>query len=102
MERRSRGLMITGIVLMPVGAVTLLMGGAVCGVVSAAGRSCASSDTNYADAVMMGLGATMLVTGIIFTAVGAPRVPVTDTSSAPPLQITASVGPRSAALIGLF
>jgi hypothetical protein len=97
--KRSKGLMITGIVLMPVGAATLGLGAAACAVSS----QCPNPQIGYADAVLMGFGSVMLVTGIVFTAVGAsPRTVVEATSTPPRVQLGATVGPRSAALVGLF
>jgi hypothetical protein len=97
-QRRSKGLMIAGIVLLPLGAATLGLGAAACAV----GSQCPNPQLGYADAIMMGMGSVMMVTGIVFTAVGASRRPVAEATRAAPLQLGATVGPRSLALVGLF
>ena len=98
-ERRSRGLMIAGIVLLPVGAVTLGLGAAACAV----GTRCPNPQLGYADAITMGVGGAMMLTGIVFTAVGASRHPVGEaTNLFTRFQLGATVGPRSVSLVGLF
>lgn len=109
-EYRSKGLMIAGAVLLPVGFVAL-MAGAIGGAVSAA-----ESSTNYygyyyddtdddfpaAAAAPIVLGGVAMITGIIFLSIGAPKVPVEAQPAAarraPPVTITPLVGPASAAL----
>ncbi len=97
--RRNKALMITGIVFIPLGAVTLGLGAAAC----ALGQQCPNPQIGYADAVLMATGSVMLVSGIVFTAVGASRVSVAGASNEPAhVQIGATAGPRSVALVGLF
>jgi len=100
--------MITGIVLMPLGAVTLGLGAATCAVGSSTGAGCPNPQIGYADAALMGLGSVMLVTGIVFTAVGASRRPVAESTEAlstrpqPVFHLGVTTGPRSVSLVGVF
>jgi hypothetical protein len=86
-ERRSRGAMIAGIVLLSVGAA-----GGIGGLVAYVSGD---SDDTFAIALPIWIvGGTSLITGIVLTAVGAPKVPIGPMS----LQ----VGPAGAVLGGRF
>jgi hypothetical protein len=102
--RRSKGLMITGIVLMPLGALTLGLGATACAI----SPSCPNPQLGGSDVALMIVGSATLVTGIVFTAVGASRRPLPAAADAAPadlpprLQLQVATGPRSVSLVGLF
>jgi hypothetical protein len=102
MERRSKGMMIGGIVLTGVGALSFLTGLTVYALGSAGTDDCTSgsyyscdwksdSGTQTTGAIMMVLGGAAVAVGIPLTVVGARKVPVDPAaeSKAPTLQLGA-------------
>lgn len=97
-QRRSRGMMIAGVVLTGVGAVSLVSGALM---LSAANQTvdCTYDNSGYcyqttytdsglqaAGAVFVVIGAASLAAGIPLWIVGSRRVPVTDPSGQQPVQ----------------
>ncbi len=84
MKRRNTALFVTGIVLIPVGALTAIVGGAILGAASTSNVD--FSDGSFSDSSSSGAGGTgaavlvvgsaMLVGGIVMTVVGGKKVPV--------------------------
>lgn len=91
LERRSEGLRVAGIVLIPLGSV-LLLGSSLVAVGSAFGGAMVEDDNGMAvparesntgrvAVAFMGLGALTLTGGIIMTVVGGKKVPVRTTEA---------------------
>jgi hypothetical protein len=100
-ERRSTGLMVTGIVFMPLGFLTV--GTALAACAGAFGDGCNHGSTRGPVEGTIAIGSLLLVSGIVFTAVGASRRPVGGAALAPVnFQLGATMGPRSVALVGAF
>ena len=103
-EYRSKGLMIAGAVLLPVGFVAL-MAGAIGGAISAAesttydyyGYNDSTGDFPPEAAAPIVLGGVAMITGIIFLSIGAPKVAV-EAQPAAAVTVTPLVGPTSAAI----
>jgi len=85
MKRRSTGLFVTGIVLIPVGAITALVGGVMVAAADSTsfdfsdsdfGRSSSSSSGSGAGVGVLAVGGLMLVGGIVMTVIGGKKVPV--------------------------
>ena len=110
MQRRSTGVFVTGIVLIPVGAITSIIGGAMLAFGSATSSSCdqfGCSDTSGGasgtGAAVLAVGGLMLVGGIVMTVVGGKKVPVDqalmlDPRHSPPspkASLTPLLGPVS-------
>ena len=108
-HRRSKGLMITGLVLMPIGAVAL--GAGIPYYVNASKTNnsgnintgcdqngiCGSTSESFHDSTgqsiatgMMIVGGLVLATGLIFTLVGASKTPGSDEASLSPILSRAS------------
>jgi hypothetical protein len=111
MRRRSKGVMIAGIVLLSVGAAMAIPGAAMLIVGTCAGEeeqrsgsftidTCDENDEMIrAGAVMTGVGGAMLLAGVIMTPIGASKVP-DDSVEAASLEIVAS--PTFTGLRGSF
>jgi hypothetical protein len=110
MQRRSTGMFVTGIVLIPVGAITALVGGVILAAsssVSSVNGPGLSTDTGGASATgagVLAVGGLMLVGGIVMTVIGGKKVPVNSSSAlldprhsppAPKASITPLFGPMS-------
>lgn len=98
MHRRSTGLFVTGIVLIPIGAITTIAGSAIL-----VGSSlCDSCDSSTGTGVLA-VGGLMLVGGIVMTVIGGKKVPanealVLDPRHSPPTPkaaVTPLFGPVS-------
>ena len=83
MHRRSTGMFVTGIILIPIGAITAIVGGLILGASSSISSSC--SDPSFCDSSGVGTGAgvlavggLMLVGGIVMTVIGGKKVPVNE------------------------
>jgi hypothetical protein len=84
MRRRSTGLFVTGIVLIPVGAITAIVGGLILGASSSISSSC--GDPSFCDtssgsgtgAGVLAVGGLMLVGGIVMTVIGGKKVPANE------------------------
>jgi hypothetical protein len=107
MERRSTGLFVTGIVLIPVGAITAIAGGIILAGSAAIDSSCVdfcdTSSGSGTGAGVLAVGGLMLVGGIVMTVVGGKKVPVNqalmlDPRHSPPTpkaSLTPLLGPVS-------
>jgi hypothetical protein len=110
MRRRSTGLFVTGIVLIPVGAITAIVGGLILATSSSISSAC--GDPSFCDtssgsgtgAGVLAVGGLMLVGGIVMTVVGGKKVPVDPSTAildprhsppAPKASITPLFGPVS-------
>jgi hypothetical protein len=71
-ERRSTGLFVTGIVLIPIGAITALVGSVAVAVSAESGTSGSAGSGGG----VLAVGGLMLVGGIVMTVVGGKKVPV--------------------------
>ncbi len=94
MKRKSKGMMAGGIVMISLGTITSLVGGALWGLCNAGGSSCNANGT-LAGVTLVGLGA--LGGGIALTVIGAKKVPVRQPQNAW-LAPEVMVGPTSATL----
>jgi hypothetical protein len=94
-ERRSKGAMIAGIVLLPLGFVAAAMGGVITGV----DDECLDDpkDCAYSVPILWGFGSALMISGIVLVSVGAPKVEVGSAKS-----ITLSPTPGGMALTGSF
>lgn len=110
MKRRSTGLFVTGIVLIPVGAITAIAGGIILASASATtsfgDSSGFTTDTGSASgtgAAVLAVGGLMLVGGIVMTVVGGKKVPANDallldprhSPPTPKASVTPLLGPMS-------
>ncbi len=111
MKRRSTGLFVTGIILIPIGAITAIAGGIILASSSATSSFTDSSgfttDTGSASgtgAGVLAVGSLMLVGGIVMTVIGGKKVPVEQDAAlldprhsppAPKASITPLFGPMS-------
>lgn len=120
MERRSEGLRIAGIVLIPIGSLALVGGlfvttlgafagtpvdGGGDGFSSAAPSESGPSGATIAGLTFMGLGAATLTGGIIMAVVGSKKVPVRTTEAlapAPRWSVEPVLGMGSAGFKGTF
>jgi hypothetical protein len=79
MKRRSTGLFVTGIVFIPVGAVTAIVGALVLGAsksIEGSSDTFDGSSSSGAGAGILVVGSALLVGGIVMTVVGGKKVPV--------------------------
>ena len=110
MQRRSTGLFVTGIVLMPVGALTAIVGGVMLATSSAIatvdGSGTFSEETTSSSAKgtgVLAVGGLLLVGGIVMTVIGGKKVPVNQalvldprhSPPAPKTAVTPLFGPMS-------
>jgi hypothetical protein len=101
--------MITGAVLLPVGFVAGMAGGVAMAVLETTQRRGLSDDQMGLVALPI-VGGTMVVTGIVFLSIGAPKVPVNadeqpsleEPVPPPPVAIEPMIGPGSFGLSGTF
>jgi hypothetical protein len=85
MHRRSTGMFVTGIVLIPVGAITAIVGGLILAASSSINSACSdpsfcgdSSSGSGTGAGVLAVGGLMLVGGIVMTVIGGKKVPVSE------------------------
>jgi hypothetical protein len=98
-ERRSTGMFVTGIVLIPVGGLAIL-GAAAAGIAAAAGDvGGLDATTSELEVAAIGLGifgVAALGAGIPLLIIGNQKVPVEGSSQPPPPEAALHVGPTSA------
>jgi hypothetical protein len=110
MKRRSTGMFVTGIILIPVGAITAIAGGiilasssATTSFVDSSGFSTNTGSASGTGAAVLAVGGLMLVGGIVMTVIGGKKVPVNealllDPRHSPPTpkaSVTPLLGPMS-------
>lgn len=95
LKRRSVGLMITGIIMMPIGAIT----GTALGI--AAARE-SHGDVRLGLGIGIGVSALVLGGGIVFTILGSAKVPKERRDRDAGITILPSIGPSSVGVIGTF
>ena len=105
MKRRSTGMFVTGIVLIPIGAITAIVGGLILGSGSGISAIDGSEGNDFAGtgAAVLSVGGLMLVGGIVMTVIGGKKVPVNQalmvdprhSPPAPKASLTPLFGPVS-------
>jgi len=100
-ERRSTGMFITGVILIPVGGLALLAAPIVYGV-DVAESGGVSSDPGPLPIALAIFGVAAIGAGIPLLVIGNQDVPVENAAQPPPPQAAVHVGPGSMSISGTF